>query len=53
VGPLGEALYHKTNDEDIFTITLTQEHLQDVRTKFPFWKDADQFQIIHEQEDSV
>jgi omega-amidase len=53
VDPLGEALYHKVNDEDVFTITLTQEHLQDVRTKFPFWKDADQFQIIHEQEDSI
>jgi predicted amidohydrolase len=31
------------HDEDIFTITLEKEHLQDVRNKFPFWKDGDYF----------
>lgn len=43
IDPLGEVLYHMANDEDISTITLEKEHLQDVRTKFPFWKDADYF----------
>jgi omega-amidase len=48
IDPLGEILYHQTNSEDIHTITLQPDHLQEVRTKFPFWKDADHFQIIHE-----
>jgi omega-amidase len=45
IDPLGETLYHKTEEEDIFTTTLTNEHLQQVREKFPFWKDADDFSI--------
>lgn len=53
VDPLGQPLWYKANEEDIFTVTLTQENLEEVRNKFPFWKDADQFQIIHEQEDSL
>jgi len=43
IDPLGEVLYHMPHDEDIFTITLEKEHLQDVRNKFPFWKDGDYF----------
>lgn len=43
IDPLGEVLYHIADEEDIFTITLQREHLEDVRTKFPFWKDADDF----------
>lgn len=45
IDPLGEALYHKKEEEDIFTITLDKEHLNTVREKFPFWKDADSFAI--------
>lgn len=45
VDPLGEILYQKTNDEDIFTYTLQKEKLIEVREKFPFWKDADSFNI--------
>lgn len=48
VGPLGEALYHKQHDEDIFTITLQKESLEEVRTKFPFWKDADGFTLLND-----
>lgn len=50
IDPLGEILYHKKEEEDIFTITLSKDHLQTVREKFPFWKDADAFQIITESE---
>lgn len=50
IDPLGEILYHKKEEEDIFTITLEKEHLQTVREKFPFWKDADQFMIISPEE---
>ncbi len=46
IDPLGEILYHKKDEEDIFTISLNKEHLQNVREKFPFWKDADAFQIM-------
>ena len=48
VDPLGEILYHKQHDEDIFTITLEKEKLEQIRNKFPFWKDADQFRIMNE-----
>ena len=46
IDPLGEILYQKKDEEDIFTISLNKEHLQNVREKFPFWKDADEFQIM-------
>ncbi len=45
IGPLGEYLYHKEHGEDIFTITLNKTELNEVRQKFPFWKDADVFTI--------
>jgi predicted amidohydrolase len=45
IDPLGEVLYHMADDEDIFTITLEKEKLEEVRTKFPFLKDADGFSI--------
>ncbi len=43
IDPLGEVLYHMADDEDIFTITLEKEKLDEVRAKFPFLKDADEF----------
>jgi hypothetical protein len=29
---------------------LSKDHLQSVREKFPFWKDADNFKIMNEDE---
>ena len=46
IDPLGEVLYHKTREEDVHTITLDKEHLQQIREKFPFWRDADSFEIF-------
>ena len=46
VDPLGEILYHKAHDEDLATITINKDHLQEVRKKFQFWRDADDFQIM-------
>ncbi|GAC1441284.1 MAG: amidohydrolase [Sediminibacterium sp.] len=43
---LGTVLYHKTHDEDIHTITLEKEPLEEIRTRFPFWRDADHFNIL-------
>jgi omega-amidase len=45
IDPLGEVLYHMADDEDIFTITLEKEKLDDVRGRFPFLKDGDGFRI--------
>lgn len=45
VDPLGEVLYSKNKQEDIHTIILNKTVLQEIRNKFPFWKDADQFNI--------
>jgi predicted amidohydrolase len=44
--PLGEVMYHKAGEEDIFTFTLGKEHLLQVREKLPFWKDADPFLLL-------
>jgi omega-amidase len=43
--PQGEILYQKSNDEDVYTFTLQKEKLEEVRNKFPFLKDADNFFI--------
>lgn len=51
VDPLGEVLYTKKDEEDIFTIELDKNHLEEIRRKFPFWKDADRFQILNDEED--
>ena len=50
IDPLGEVLYTKKDEEDVFTIILDKTHLQTVREKFPFLKDADTFQIITDSE---
>lgn len=48
IDPLGEVLYHVKDEEDIFTIALDKTHLQNIRDKFPFLKDGDDFQIIND-----
>jgi predicted amidohydrolase len=45
IDPVGELLYQKKDQEDIFTVTLDKSHLATLREKFPFWKDADEFKI--------
>ena len=45
IDPLGQVLYHMADEEDVFTITMQKEKLEEARTKFPFWKDADGFNI--------
>jgi predicted amidohydrolase len=50
VDPMGEVLYHKKDEEDIFTVTLDKSHLEKAREKFPFWKDADRFKITTNSE---
>ena len=43
---MGEVLYEKETEEDVFTITLSKEKLIEVRSKLPFLKDADGFSIL-------
>ncbi|ANH83004.1 amidohydrolase [Niabella ginsenosidivorans] len=45
IDPLGRILYHQADAEDLFTITLSREKLQEVREQFPFWKDGDAFTL--------
>ena len=45
INPLGDILYCKQNDEDIFTITLDKTSVEEIRNKFPFWKGADDFAL--------
>ena len=46
IDPLGEILYHRSDDEDVFTQVLSKEKLDEIRSRFPFGKDADQFEIL-------
>ena len=45
VDAMGSVLYTKVHEEDIFTITLQKESLDETRNKLPFLKDADRFII--------
>jgi omega-amidase len=45
IDPVGQVLYHMADEEDVFTISLQKEKLDEVRSKFPFWRDADEFRI--------
>lgn len=50
IDPMGEMLYTKKDEEDVFTIQLEKEQLDRVREKLPFLKDADGFMILNEEE---
>jgi predicted amidohydrolase len=45
IDPLGEIIYQKNKEEDIFTYTLQKEKITKTWKQFPFWKDADSFRI--------
>lgn len=46
IDPMGEIIYRKSHDEDIFTYTLQRDRLDEVRKNIPFLKDADNFTIL-------
>jgi omega-amidase len=46
VDAMGETLYEKAHEEDIFTITLEKDPLLEIRKKLPFLKDADAFRLL-------
>jgi omega-amidase len=45
IGPLGEIIRNLGSEEEIFSQELDHSHLEEVRSKFPFWRDADGFYI--------
>ncbi len=49
VTPLGEVLYQKAHEEDTFTFTLQKDELINIRSKMPFYKDADPFLLLHDK----
>jgi len=46
IDPLGQVLYHLADEEDVNTITLSKEKLDEIRAQFPFLKDADEFTLF-------
>lgn len=45
IDPMGQMLYTKVDEEDIFSIVLEKEKLNEIRSRFPFEKDGDEFKI--------
>ena len=43
--PAGSLLYHKEHEEDIFTLTISKEHLSEMRKQYPFLGDRDFYTI--------
>jgi len=48
VDPLGNILFTKQFEEVVHSFELTKDTLNDTRIRFPFWKDADQFNILQD-----
>jgi predicted amidohydrolase len=46
INPLGEVIFHNANEAIEYTATLEKDVLNEIRTKMPFLKDADHFQIM-------
>lgn len=46
INPLGEVLYNKADEEDVFTTQLDYHTLQEVRNNLPFLNDSDSFTIL-------
>ena len=45
IGPLGDILYRRENEEDIALINLNYEEMVKVRRTLPFLRDADKFEL--------
>jgi omega-amidase len=44
--PLGEPIWQNTGDVTTHTVTISKEELTEVRSQFPFLKDADKYLIL-------
>jgi predicted amidohydrolase len=45
IDPMGQIIYQKAEAEDIFVVTLQKSIVEEVRSKLPFLRDADEFRI--------
>ena len=48
VDPLGEVLYQKKDEEDVFTTIINKQVVDDTRSRLPFLKDADKFILVND-----
>lgn len=46
ISPLGDVVYYKPEDEDLYTFTLNPQDIQRARESFPFLQDGDKFSIL-------
>ncbi|HWZ04077.1 MAG TPA: amidohydrolase [Mucilaginibacter sp.] len=46
VDPMGNIIYNKRDEEDLYTFTINAEEVKKTRRILPFLKDADKFRII-------
>lgn len=46
ISPVGDVVYYKPEDEDLYTFTLNPKDLENARNQFPFLKDGDNFSIL-------
>ncbi|SKB44925.1 Carbon-nitrogen hydrolase [Sphingobacterium nematocida] len=46
ISPLGDVVYYKPEDEDLYTFTLNPKDLESAREQFPFLQDADKFSLL-------
>lgn len=46
ISPLGDVVYYKPEDEDLYTFTLNPKDLERAKEHLPFLKDADKFNIL-------
>ncbi len=45
IDPLGNTVYYKPEDEDLYTFSINYTDLEKIRRQFPFLKDADTFNL--------
>jgi predicted amidohydrolase len=48
IDPLGNILFTKSQEEIVHSFELLKDTLNETRNQFPFWKDADQFNILQD-----
>jgi predicted amidohydrolase len=48
IDPLGNILFTKSQEEIVHSFELLKDKLNETRNQFPFWKDADQFNILQD-----
>ncbi|MGV3545962.1 MAG: nitrilase family protein [Pedobacter sp.] len=45
IDPMGNTVYYKPEDEDLYTFSINYAELEKIRRQFPFLKDSDDFDI--------